>query len=72
VTPVGGNASRSTFVIVGLAMAVLLFFAALAVPSRAFRWTTVGRALVHQQTNLVLAGIATLALTAIAFALTAP
>ncbi len=69
--PADDDAARRVVVIVGLGFAALLFFLALVVPATAVRFTVPGRTLMDHQTDVVLAGVATLALTAILFAVTA-
>ena len=54
----------------GASLAALLFLLVVAVPSTAARFTTAGRAVVDHQIDLVLAGVLTLLLTALFFALT--
>jgi hypothetical protein len=71
VAPADDDAARRVVVIVGLGFGALLFFLALVVPATAVRFTVPGRTLMDHQTDVVLAGVATLALTAILFAVTA-
>lgn len=69
VTP-ARDSPRRGFVIAGIGLAALLFLLVVAVPSSAARFTTAGRAVVDHQSGLVLAGVVTLFLTALFFALT--
>jgi hypothetical protein len=66
------EALRRSLVIIGLSLAALLFLIVLAVPASGVRFTAPGRVIMDHQTDLVLAGIAVLALTALLFAVTAP
>jgi hypothetical protein len=68
--PATSDALRRTLVIAGIGLAVLLFGIVLAVPATAARFTAPGRVVIDHQTDLVLAGLATLLLTALLFAVT--
>lgn len=71
VAPAAKDGARRVLVIVGLAFAAFLFFLAVTVPATAVRFTAAGRVLMDHQTDVVLAGVGTLLLTAILFAVTA-
>jgi hypothetical protein len=64
------NTVRRAFVISGIGLAALLFLLVVSVPATAMRFTAAGRVVMDHQTDLVLAGIATLLLTALLFAIT--
>lgn len=68
--PTSGDALRRLLVIAGIGFAALLFLIVLAVPATAARFTPPGRVVIDHQTDLVLAGVATLLLTALLFAVT--
>ena len=70
VTAAAGDSLRRMLVIGGIGFAALLFLVVLAVPATAARFTTPGRVVIDHQTDLVLAGVATLVLTALLFAVT--
>lgn len=61
---------RRMLVIAGIGAAALLFLIVLAVPATEVRFTAPGRVVTDHQIDLVLAGVATLLLTAVVFALT--
>jgi len=68
--PTASGSLRRTLVIAGIGLAVLLFLVVLAVPATGARFTAPGRVVIDHQTDLVLAGLATLLLTALLFAVT--
>jgi hypothetical protein len=70
VTAPGGDSLRRALVISGIGLAALLFLIVLAVPVTAARFTLPGRVVIDHQTDLVLAGVASLLLTALLFAIT--
>jgi hypothetical protein len=65
VTAATAGAPHDGFVIAGLAVAALLFFLVVALPATGARFTAPGRVLIDHQFDLVLAGLAALALSAI-------
>jgi hypothetical protein len=67
---VSRDTDRRAFVIAGLVVASLLLLIPLALPAMGARFTSVGRAVMDHQTDLLLAGIATLLVTAVVFFLT--
>jgi len=69
-TSASGNSLRRTLVIAGIGFAALLFLIVLAVPATAARFTLPGRVVIDHQTDLVLAGVGTLLLTGLLFAVT--
>lgn len=66
----GSNSLRHALVIAGIGVAALLFLLVVAVPATAARFTAPGRAVIDHQTDLVVAGVATLLLTVLLFAVT--
>lgn len=66
----GGDVVRSPLVILGIALAAMLFLLVVTVPSTAARFTAPGRMLMDHQGLVVLVGVALLVLTALLFALT--
>jgi hypothetical protein len=64
------DAVRRAFVISGIGLAALMFLLVVSVPATAMRFTAAGRVVMDHQTDLVLTGIALLALTALLFAVT--
>lgn len=64
------DAVRRAFIISGMGLAALLFLIVVSVPATAVRFTPPGRVVMDHQTDLVLTGIAVLALTALLFAVT--
>jgi hypothetical protein len=68
--PATSDSLRRTLVIAGIGLAALLFGIVVAVPATAARFTTPGRVVIDHQTDLVLAGLATLLMTALLFAVT--
>jgi hypothetical protein len=66
----GSDAVRRTLLIVGIGVAALLFLLVVTVPATGMRFTAPGRVVIDHQTDLVLAGIGTLLLTVLVFALT--
>lgn len=64
------NTARRAFVISGIGLAALLFLLVVSIPATAMRFTAAGRVVMDHQTDLVLAGIGTLLLTALLFAIT--
>jgi len=65
-----GDSLRPLVVITGLAVAALLFLLVTTVPATDVRFTGPGRVIMAHQTDLVLAGVATLLLTAMLFLVT--
>jgi hypothetical protein len=61
---------RRGLVVAGLGLAALLFLLVVAVPATPARSTQPGRLVADHQTDLVLAGVAMLLLTALLFAVT--
>lgn len=70
VTAAAGSSLQRMLVIAGIGFAALLFLIVLAVPATAARFTGPGRVVIDHQTDLVLAGVGTLLLTALLFAVT--
>ncbi len=70
VAATGSDVVRSPLVILGIALAAMLFLLVVTVPSTAARFTAPGRVLMDHQTHLVLLGVAVLLLSALLFALT--
>jgi hypothetical protein len=68
--PTSGDSLGRALVLAGIGFAALLFLIVLAVPATAARFTAPGRVVIDHQTDLVLAGIATLLLTGLLFAVT--
>lgn len=68
--PANGQAIRRLLVIAGIGFAALLFLVVVTVPATGARFTTPGRVVIDHQTDLLLAGVATLLLTALLFAVT--
>ena len=66
----GSDAARRSLVIAGIGLAAILFLLVVTVPASAARFTPPGRVLMDHQTDLVLAGIAILLLSALLFAFT--
>lgn len=69
-TPTGDPLLARVFFIGGMTFAAFLFLLAAAVPGTPVRFTAPGRLVMAHQTDLVLAGIAALLLTAMLFLLT--
>jgi hypothetical protein len=69
-TPTSGDSLRRALVIAGFGFAALLFLIVVAVPATAARFTAPGRVVIDHQTDLVVAGLAALLLTALLFAVT--
>jgi len=65
-----GDGIRRGLVIAGVGLAALLFLLVVTIPATAARFTAPGRVVMDHQTDLVLAGVATLLLTALLFAVT--
>lgn len=70
VTTNASDAVQRSLIITGMGLAALLFLLVFAVPATGARFTPPGRVLMDHQTDLVLAGVAILALTALLFAVT--
>jgi len=65
-----GSPIRRVLVIIGLAITAFFFALVAAVPATEARFTVAGRVVMNHQTDLVLAGVATLLLTAMLFLVT--
>ena len=65
-----GDGVRRGLVIAGVGLAALLFLLVVTIPATTARFTAPGRVVMDHQTDLVLAGVATLLLTALLFAVT--
>ena len=68
--PTSGDGVRRSLVIAGVGLAALLFLLVVTIPATAARFTAPGRVVMDHQTDLVLAGVATLLLTALLLAVT--
>jgi hypothetical protein len=66
----GSDEIGRTLVIAGIGFAALLFLLVVTVPATGIRFTAPGRVVMDHQTDLVLAGVGTLLLTVLLFALT--
>jgi hypothetical protein len=69
-TSAGDPVFARLFFIAGMTFAALLLLLAAAVPETPVRFTAPGRVVMHHQTDLVLAGIGTLLLTAMLLLIT--
>jgi len=67
---VSRDTDRRAFLIAGLVVASLLLLIPLALPAMGARFTSAGRAVMQHQTDFLLAGIATLLVTAVVLFLT--